>query len=116
MLRLLRLPGALSPPLSAGTSRACSSRCSVYEARHRIFGASLSRDPRPYKSLKNLQHAGGFIGPKVAAYYPKPHPLMRHPVFRMALNEERLNRIEINQKMGKAPPKKGEGKRSKKKK
>ena len=83
MLRLLRLPGALSPTLSAGTSRACSSRCSVYEARHRIFGASLSRDPRPYKSLKNLQHAGGFIGPKVAAYYPKPHPLMRHPVFRM---------------------------------
>ena len=89
MLRLLRLPGALSPPLSAGTSRACSSRCSVYEARHRIFGASLSRDPRPYKSLKNLQHAGGFIGPKVAAYYPKPHPLMRHPVFRMVRRHRR---------------------------
>lgn len=99
-----------------GTADTARRRGSVYEARHAIFDASLSRDKSPFKALSKLQAAGGFIGPKIASYYPKPHFLMRHPVYRFARNEQRMYRLDVLKKLGKAPPKKGQGKRAGKKK
>ena len=95
--------------------RALSSDASVYAARQRIFGAAIPGDPVPFKSLRTIK-ARGFIGPKVVAYHPEPVKLSRHPLLRQVFNEQRLERIQINRKLGKAPPKKGAGKRKSKKK
>ena len=39
----------------------------------------------------------------------------KHPVLRRARNEERMNRLDLLKKLGRATPKKGAGKKSKKK-
>lgn len=36
----------------------------------------------------------------------------RHPVARLARNIERVEKLELNRRLGKAPPKKGQGKRA----
>ena len=100
---------------------------------HRPEGRGLLPEAAPADAPPGLPH-GAPPSPPLSPPPPLPLPLpprarpvnplnpARAPTLscapppRQALNEERLNRIEINQKMGKAPPKKGEGKRSKKKK
>lgn len=50
---------------------------SVLEARHRIFGDSLNRDPSPFKALANLQSSGGFKGPKARCHGSRIDALLR---------------------------------------
>ena len=38
--------------------------------------------------------------------------MTKHPVVRKVMNIERMNALEIRRKAGKAPPKKGQGKRA----
>ena len=46
------------------------------------------------------------------SYVPEQSPLAKHPIVRKALNEERLRKLEIVKKSGRAPPKKGSSKRT----
>ncbi len=45
-------------------------------------------------------------------YYPDRMNIERHPVARLARNIERVEKLELNRRLGKAPPKKGQGKRA----
>ena len=49
---------------------------------------------------------------QVLDYYPDKEPISNHPVYRLARNIERLEKVELNKRLGRAPPKKGEGKRA----
>lgn len=49
---------------------------------------------------------------QILDYYPDRTQISKHPVARLARNIERMERIELNKRLGKAPPKKGEGKRA----
>jgi len=53
---------------------------------------------------------------QVASYYPKPDPIMKHPLVRQHLHEEWFEEKEARRKLGKGPPKKGQGKRASRKK
>ena len=57
----------------------------------------------------------GWIGPKVADYFPTPDPVVKHPIMRMAHDSERVAALEARKNTGRGVPKKGEGKRSGKK-
>ena len=50
------------------------------------------------------------------AYFPEPHPMWKHPLYREAFNEARQAEVDAKKKIGKGPPKKGEGKRAGRKK
>ena len=98
---------------SQGTVR---SLVSVSEARDQIFGHPSREGAQPQgglamKTLRKLKRRG-IIGDKVKAYFPEPSPLAKHPIVRKAINEVRLERIALARKLGRAPPKKGEGKRA----
>ena len=89
---------------------------SVVEARNRIFGNALpDGEHGRFKSLNRLKRVG-LMGPKWVDYYPEQSPLAKHPIVRKALNEERVRKLELRQKLGKGPPKKGMGSAAKKKK
>ncbi|GAV91170.1 MRP-S33 domain-containing protein [Cephalotus follicularis] len=83
----------------------------VSEARARIFGHVLNPTGQksPHKILRKK-----LIGEKVASWYPydikKDDPLV------VAREEqERLSKLEMLKRRGKGPPKKGQGKRVKRK-
>ena len=50
---------------------------------------------------------------QVVAYDPPPNPLSKHPLVREALEEEYRAKVEMRRKMGRGPPKKGQGKKKK---
>jgi small subunit ribosomal protein S33 len=79
--------------------------------RARIFGNHLG-DGRP-SGRKLLRRA--LIGPAVASYYP-PDPAAMDPLWVDADDTRRVAKLERMKRRGKAPPKKGEGKRAGKKK
>lgn len=88
---------------------------SVSEARRKILGhhPPEGANSTPFKALHRLRRRG-FIGPKVQDYYPEADYLEKHPMYRALHNQERLEELERNRKLGKSPPKKGAGKRAKK--
>lgn len=49
---------------------------------------------------------------QILDYYPDRMNIERHPVARLARNIERVEKLELNRRLGKAPPKKGQGKRA----
>jgi len=109
-----RLPAWSSSTLSQ------PSRClatSVTDARKAIFGwwQPEGAASTPFTALNRLRRRG-WIGPKVASYYPKQNPMMRHPLVRRHLHDEWADEVETKSKMGKGPPKKGQGKRASRKK
>jgi len=83
----------------------------VSEARARIFGHVLNPtgERSPHKILRKK-----LIGEKVAQWYPydinKDDPLLM-----ARKEEERVNKLLMLKRRGKGPPKKGQGKRSKRK-
>jgi small subunit ribosomal protein S33 len=79
--------------------------------RARIFGTHIG-DGRP-SGRKLLRKP--LIGPAVAAYYP-PDPAALDPLFVDVDDTRRVAKLERMRRRGKAPPKKGEGKRAGKKK
>jgi len=79
--------------------------------RARIFGTHLG-DGRP-SGRKLLRRA--LIGPAVASYYP-PNPAALDPLYVDVDDTRRVAKLERMKRRGKAPPKKGEGKRAGKKK
>ena len=89
---------------------------SVREARKKIFGHWTSKEIKfsSFSALKKLKRRG-WLGPTLMNYFPKPSPLWKHPIVREGLNEQRLQEVERRKALGQGPPKKGEGKRSKKK-
>ncbi|XP_031504856.1 uncharacterized protein LOC116267315 [Nymphaea colorata] len=80
----------------------------VIEAMARIFGHVLNptRQRSPHKILQKK-----LIGNKVAEWYPynikKDDPLVMG-----RLEHERLAKLEMLERRGKGPPKKGQGKRA----
>lgn len=91
---------------------------SVFEARKQIFGTNRSEgaSATPFTALKQLRRRdSGWLGPGIVAYYPTPHRMIKHPLYRTLRNDERLEEVEARKAVGKGPPKKGEGKRGKKK-
>jgi small subunit ribosomal protein S33 len=82
---------------------------SIEEARARIFGSHIGNGERSGRKLLQKR----LLGAKLAAYYPEPiavsDPLM------LSLEAERAKlKLDRARRRGKAPPKKGSGKRSKK--
>ncbi|KAL5545826.1 hypothetical protein UlMin_005513 [Ulmus minor] len=83
----------------------------VTEARARIFGhvINLTGQRSAHKILRKK-----LIGEKVAEWYP--HDITKDDPLIMARKEqERLSRLEMLKRRGKGAPKKGQGKRSKRK-
>ena len=89
----------------------------MHEARRKIFGhwRPEGANASPFTALKRLRNRG-WIGPQVKAYFPEPHPMWKHPLYREAFNEARQAEVDAKKKIGKGPPKKGEGKRAGRKK
>ena len=79
--------------------------------RARIFGTHIG-DGRP-SGRKLLRRA--LVGPAIAAYYP-PDPAALDPLYVDVDDTRRVAKLERQKRRGKAPPKKGEGKRAGKKK
>ena len=118
-----------APPLSTSMRRLVS----VWQARKAVFDTAMPDVPNHrFKSLQYLKRKG-LMGPKARrrrvhqytlppahsraasqweSYLPEQSPLAKHPIVRKALNEERLRKLEIVKKSGRAPPKKGSSKRT----
>lgn len=107
---------ALASSSAASDSASAAAVPSVREARKKIFGHWTSKEIKfsSFSALKKLKRRG-WIGPTLMNYFPKPSPLWKHPIVREGLNEQRLQEVERRRALGQGPPKKGEGKRSKKK-
>ena len=76
------------------------------------LGARFSRPGSPTRVLSSR----ALVCVQVASYYPKPEPIMKHPLVRQHLHEEWFEEKEARRKLGKGPPKKGQGKRASRKK
>jgi small subunit ribosomal protein S33 len=98
-----------APP--PGSDKAIYGGQTLAAIRARIFGTHLG-DGRP-SGRKLLRRA--LIGPAVAAYYP-PDPAAMDPLWVNVDDTRRVSKLERMTRRGKAPPKKGEGKRAGKKK
>ncbi|XP_062011718.1 small ribosomal subunit protein mS33-like isoform X2 [Rosa rugosa] len=98
-------PGSLKSILTAAVNTG------VTEARARIFGHVLN--PTGLKSAHKILRKK-LIGEKVAQWYP--HDIRKDdPLIMKAEEKERTNKLEMLKRRGKGPPKKGQGKRSKRK-
>ena len=104
--RLDRRKGALRP----GRTRA-RARAGIAFLWLRL-GARFSRPGSPTRVLSSR----ALVCVQVASYYPKPEPIMKHPLVRQHLHEEWFEEKEARRKLGKGPPKKGQGKRASRKK
>ncbi|KAM7268042.1 hypothetical protein ACFE04_010208 [Oxalis oulophora] len=83
----------------------------VDEARARIFGHMLN--PTGQRTAHKILRKK-LIGEKVAAWYP--HDIKEDDPMLMAREQqERLSKLEMLKRRGKGPPKKGQGKRVKRK-
>ena len=102
--------------LRSGASLQRTLATSVVQARQAILGhkPSEGRNAKSFSELKKLRKSG-WIGPKVADYFPTPDPVVKHPIMRMAHDSERVAALEARKNTGRGVPKKGEGKRSGKK-
>jgi small subunit ribosomal protein S33 len=129
--RCLAASAAPSPPAASAASAAAAAAPSTSDAdavdpgaddavyggqtlaaiRARIFGTHIG-DGRP-SGRKLLRKP--LIGPAVANYYP-PDPAALDPLFVDVEDTRRVAKLERMRRRGKAPPKKGEGKRAGKKK
>ncbi|XP_047334887.1 uncharacterized protein LOC124938490 [Impatiens glandulifera] len=83
----------------------------VTEARAKIFGHVLNPTGQvsPHKILRKK-----LFGEKIAQWYP--HDIRTDdPLYMAQQQQERLSKLEMLKRRGKGPPKKGQGKRSKRK-
>ena len=93
----------------AGLGQRCASLARP-AADDSYYGGHTSRacyDRRPLTHMP--AHA------QVEDYYPKPIHMMNHPLVRKVLHEEWHAEMMDRRKLGKGPPKKGAGKKGKKK-
>lgn len=92
----------------------------VNSAAHFVRHGPRSRTPRRRARRTRHRSLGRVrLSPRpvqVASYYPKQNPMMRHPLVRRHLHDEWADEVETKSKMGKGPPKKGQGKRASRKK
>ncbi|CAM9362761.1 unnamed protein product [Phaeothamnion confervicola] len=83
-------------------------------ARRRLFGQL----PRAFCRTGNKQLMAPLRGPAIASWYPediKPHVRRHFPsMYPDELTERRAAKLALMKRFGKGPPKKGAGKRSKK--
>jgi small subunit ribosomal protein S33 len=104
-------PSTSEPAADPGSEFAVYAGQTLAAIRARIFGTHLG-DGRP-TGRKLLRKP--LIGPAVAAYYP-PDPAALDPLFVDVDDTRRVAKLERMKRRGKAPPKKGEGKRAGRKK
>jgi small subunit ribosomal protein S33 len=110
LLPLLRGGGAAAPPARPFSAAAGAEEESIEEARARIFGTHIGNGLRSGRKVLRVP----LLGAKLAAYYPddiiKADPMMVN--LRAEKAKLKLDRLK---RRGKAPPKKGAGKRAGKK-
>lgn len=104
-------PSTSAPSSNPGADDAVYGGQTLAAIRARIFGTHIG-DGRP-SGRKLLRRA--LIGPAVAAYYPSD-PAALDPLYVDVDDTRRVAKLERMRRRGKAPPKKGEGKRAGKKK
>ncbi|BDA43621.1 probable mitochondrial 37S ribosomal protein S27 [Coccomyxa sp. Obi] len=95
---------------TASQSTVASTQESLEEIRARIFGNHIGNGLRSGRKVLRKK----LIGEKVASYYPEPISKLDPMFVDMDLERKKL-KLDKLKRRGKAPPKKGQGKRASKK-
>ncbi|KAK9861725.1 hypothetical protein WJX84_011552 [Apatococcus fuscideae] len=100
-----------SPAPLAYSTQAAAGGESLEQIRSRIFGTHIGNGLRSGRKLLRKK----LVGEQIAAYYPEPI-YKKDPLFVNLDVERRKIKLEKLRRRGKAPPKKGQGKRAGRKK